>query len=123
MGAGEGGGGFKLPGFASGGSMVLGGNGGIDKNVLSMNGRPIARVSRGEHMTITNPALSKVGVGGGAMQQIIQVDARGAVMNDQFASMILSKAKQMDMQTGAQAVKVAGSQAPSMVAKQQRYGA
>ena len=41
-----------LLGFAQGGSMVLGGHGGTDNNVLSMNGEPVARVSRGETMTI-----------------------------------------------------------------------
>jgi hypothetical protein len=42
-----------IPGFATGGSMVLGGFGGVDKNLLSMNGIPIARVSRGETMNIS----------------------------------------------------------------------
>jgi tape measure domain-containing protein len=36
-----------LPGFANGGSMVLGGAGGVDQNILSLNGDPISRVSRG----------------------------------------------------------------------------
>lgn len=42
-----------IPGFATGGAMVLGGRGGVDQNVLSLNGSPIARVSRGEGMTIS----------------------------------------------------------------------
>ena len=41
-----------LLGLAQGGSMVLGGHGGSDNNVLSLNGEPVARVSRGEQMTI-----------------------------------------------------------------------
>lgn len=46
----------KLFGFASGGSMVLGGNPGIDQNLLSLNGAPIANVGRGEVLSISpNP--------------------------------------------------------------------
>lgn len=41
------------PGFASGGSMILGGRPGIDQNQLSLNGSPIARVGRGETLTIS----------------------------------------------------------------------
>lgn len=42
----------SVPGFATGGTMKLGGLGGIDRNVLSLNGSPIARVSAGETMQI-----------------------------------------------------------------------
>jgi hypothetical protein len=43
-----------LPGFASGGSGVFGGIAGTDKNILSMNGLPIAKVSRGEKFAFGN---------------------------------------------------------------------
>lgn len=43
----------KLPGFATGGRMKVGGLGGVDRNLLSLNGSPIARVSRGEMLNIT----------------------------------------------------------------------
>jgi tape measure domain-containing protein len=42
-----------IPGFASGGSMVLGGVAGNDQNLLSLNGQPISRVSRGETVSIS----------------------------------------------------------------------
>ncbi|NQE62964.1 hypothetical protein [Caulobacter sp. RHG1] len=42
-----------LPAFANGGSMILGGNPGIDQNILSLNNQPIARVSAGEMATFT----------------------------------------------------------------------
>jgi tape measure domain-containing protein len=48
------GGGSIIPGFASGGSMRLGGIPGVDRNVLALNGVPIARVSAGETMDIRN---------------------------------------------------------------------
>jgi len=43
----------KAFGFASGGSMVLGGNGGVDNNLLSLNNQPIANVGRGEVLSIS----------------------------------------------------------------------
>jgi phage-related minor tail protein len=46
-------GGYTLKGFAEGGSMTLGGKPGRDSNVLQLNGRPIARVSRGEQLDFT----------------------------------------------------------------------
>lgn len=75
------GGGSRMPGFASGGSMTLGGMSGIDRNVLSLNGMPIARVSRGEGMHIT-PA----GVGTGGLKVTVTMDpstgALGAFVQD-----------------------------------------
>lgn len=50
-------GGAAVPGFANGGSMLIGGRGGVDNNLLSMNGQPIARVSRGETLNVSNRAL------------------------------------------------------------------
>lgn len=52
----------KPPGFASGGSLRLGGLAGIDRNILSLNGSPIARVSAGETMTVS-PANDRGGGG------------------------------------------------------------
>ena len=43
----------RKPSFATGGELVFGGKGGIDNNVLSLNGMPIANVSRGETATIS----------------------------------------------------------------------
>jgi hypothetical protein len=40
-------------GMASGGSGVFGGRSGVDRNLLSLNGSPIARVSRGEHFAVS----------------------------------------------------------------------
>jgi len=53
-----------LPGFANGGSIRLGGMSGIDRNILSLNGSPIARVSRGEmaHITPANDSGRRGGV-------------------------------------------------------------
>lgn len=45
--------GFTGPPMANGGSGIFGGRPGVDRNVLSLNGSPIARVSRGEHFAVT----------------------------------------------------------------------
>jgi len=44
----------SIPGFATGGSFNIMGRGGVDKNMLSLNGLPIARVSHGERVSIGN---------------------------------------------------------------------
>lgn len=43
-----------LPGLAFGGSMILGGNSGIDQNVVSLNNQPIVNTSRGETLSISS---------------------------------------------------------------------
>ncbi|MES2902830.1 MAG: hypothetical protein V4696_01470 [Pseudomonadota bacterium] len=44
---------YPLPKFANGGAGVFGGRAGNDNNLLSLNGSPIARVSRGEHFSVS----------------------------------------------------------------------
>lgn len=51
--AAAGGGKVPMKGFASGGIIHVGGRGGIDRNFLSLNGMPVARVSQGEDINIT----------------------------------------------------------------------
>lgn len=53
----------STPGFATGGSLLIGGRGGVDQNELSLNGRPIARVSRGERLNISSGAPSVASIG------------------------------------------------------------
>lgn len=43
-----------IPGFAGGGSIMVGGNRGVDKNLLSLNGMPVARVNYGERIDVSN---------------------------------------------------------------------
>lgn len=108
-------------GFAGGGSMTLGGRGGTDTNRLSLNGRPIANVSRGETLNIGTRA-SKGSGRSSIVQPIIQVDARGAVMNDQFAQMILATANQGAVQAAASMGKAINANIPSRLATFQRDG-
>lgn len=58
--------GSKVQGFASGGSFQIGGLSGIDRNILSLNNAPIAKVSRGEIARI-----GKANDNSGSIAQII----------------------------------------------------
>ena len=62
----------KVPGFANGGAMKLGGFGGIDRNMLSMNGQPLARVSRGETLAIS--PNNDGGASGGVVRVLVQAN-------------------------------------------------
>lgn len=67
-GNGDQGGGLATEGysdFAHGGSFRIGGRGGVDNNVLALNGRGVANVSKGETVTVTPE-----GGGGGDTYQI-----------------------------------------------------
>lgn len=52
-----------LPGFDSGGSFMIGGNPGVDQNLVSVNGVPAAWVSRGEIMGVKNGSANDNGPG------------------------------------------------------------
>lgn len=68
--------GFKLTGFAHGGSMMLRGVPGIDKNIISMNGIPIARANYGERLNF-EPA-NDTQTGGRVINQNFNVYANDA---------------------------------------------
>ena len=55
------GGSSLIPKFASGGSFTVGGRGGIDQNTLSLNGRPVAKVSMGDEVVVNNKAQQSSG--------------------------------------------------------------
>lgn len=71
-------------GFASGGSGVLGGRGGTDRNTLSLNGRPIANVTRGETLSVGSKAIR-----GGSQPQTVTVLIQA---NDYFDARVDSRA-------------------------------
>ncbi|WP_303758344.1 tape measure protein [Sphingobium yanoikuyae] len=66
-------------GFASGGTATLGGRGGTDRNTLSLNGRPIANVTRGETLSVGSKAIR---AGGGNQPTVYapQFNLAGAVV-------------------------------------------
>jgi hypothetical protein len=127
---GSGGGGFfqalgsslgSVFGFASGGGGTIGGRPGVDRNLLSLNGRPLARVSRGELLTVA-PARAARRQAGTTVLQTIEVDARGAVMNDEFASLILARANQDAARITAQGLKAGDSAMPGRLQRFQSLG-
>jgi tape measure domain-containing protein len=75
-----------IPGLATGGSIHVGGPAGVDRSMLSLNGQPIARVSRGE----------TIGVGKGG--RAVTFDLRGAVMTEDLL-------RQMESMSDAAAVR------------------
>ncbi|MEC9018119.1 MAG: hypothetical protein VYC29_09420, partial [Pseudomonadota bacterium] len=102
---GSGGGGFfgaalGFLGFASGGSMSIGGRGGADTNTLSLNGRPIANVSRGETLSVGSKAL-RGNAGAAQVNQFITVDARNSVNPEGFAQQILAQSDQQARRAAA----------------------
>lgn len=62
----------SIPGFANGGAMKLGGIGGIDRNVISMNGRPLLRASRGETLQIK--PQNDGGASGGVVRVMVETN-------------------------------------------------
>lgn len=68
-----------LPGFASGGGGVIGGNAGVDRNLLSINGQPVARVGKGEMLSI-----SPNGVNGNARAAAPQQGATNVYQTIQY---------------------------------------
>ncbi len=84
------GGGTSVPKFATGGSFMVGGNPGVDRNMLSLNGMPVARVSKGETV-----GVGWGGGGGGKVEIVLRdemLDARisegaGAVVTRAYPGM------------------------------------
>jgi hypothetical protein len=64
-----------VPGFAGGGSIKVGGMAGIDRNVLSLNGKAIAKVGMGERIRVD----PRDGPAGGTH---FNFDMRGAVVTE-----------------------------------------
>lgn len=95
-------GGGQLPRFANGGAMRFGGFGGIDRNLLSLNGNPIARVSRGETMQVSPGSV------GGALRVTVTMDestgALGAFVQDQAGRVVAKAAPALVRAGGAAGV-------------------
>lgn len=125
FGGGSGGG---LPGLATGGVIRAGGLGGVDKNVLSINGVPRAMIGAHETLRVDNPNLAipanaTVARGGPAnitVRQTVHVDARNSVNPDGFERRILSQANGFAVQVGKSAVDESLKAMPSSLARHQR---
>jgi hypothetical protein len=105
--------GLGIPGLATGGT--IGGFGGVDKNLLSINGRPVAKVGRGEMLTVTpnvaasNARAAAPSVREGDRNYSISVNAENSVTPAGFAqglaAQILAEAGRMDQQAAHASVR------------------
>lgn len=120
----------NVPGFASGGSFVIGGRGGSDRNVLSVNGHPVARVSRGETAAIIPQGRQMNGAAGSARSSRPPVTVISAPQFD-LRGVITTPALMREMQrvsedSAARAAAVMGKEvlraAPGRMAQYQSDG-
>lgn len=113
--------GAALPGFASGGEMVIGGKPGHDRNTLSLNGKPIARVSRGETLGIQT---ARAAAAGGATTVISapQFDLRGVIMTERIYADMQRIADESAQRAGIASYKQSMRDAPTAISRAQRYG-
>lgn len=107
----------SLPRLAGGGQIRAGGLGGVDRNVLSVNGIPRAMIGAHENLGVVNPNLSGINTNVRAaspVQQVtnhyaINVDAKNSVNPTGFArelsTVILAEAARMDGKTYTNAVR------------------
>lgn len=84
------GGGGGIPGFANGGSFEVGGNPGRDRNIMSINGQPAARVARGEMVTVTPKGE---GGGGRSVNVTMNIQTPNAESFERSQNQILSRAQ------------------------------
>lgn len=101
--------GFKLPGFANGGSILPGGSGGIDSQVVAFRKSPSERVD------IYTPG-NDVGPGNGP-----HFDLRGAVMTDDLLAQMRTIGRTSEDRAYGRAVKDVPALAQSQTAKQQQH--
>lgn len=86
----------------NGAKMRLGGLAGFDRNLLSLNGNPIARVSRGEVLDIKT-AHDRSGAGGKLQVEVVaNNDGFGAIVRDQ-AGRVLAEAAPSLIEAGGNA--------------------
>lgn len=110
-----------LPGFASGGSMLLGGRGGTDANQLALNGRPIANVSRGETLNIGSKPM-RGSSSGAVVISSPRFDLRGAVMTPQLYADMQRISDESAARAGTASYRQSMRDAPTAVRKAQRFG-
>lgn len=118
-----------LPGFASGGSGLIGGNGGVDRNILSLNGSPIAKVGKGELLSITPPnampANQRVSVPTPSVTVLApqHFDLSNAVMTPELVAQMDQRNRAYADAVGrasyGAAVQTAAGQAPGVIARTQ----
>lgn len=115
----------SLPRLASGGTIRAGGLGGVDRNVLSVNGVPKAMISAHETLSVINPAMMAAPIRSAApnitINQHFNPDMRGSITTKEFTERLVNYADGRAAQARDSAVAIAGQQAPERVARYQRF--
>jgi len=117
-----------LLGFAEGGSFTVGGRGGIDRNVLSINGRPTVRVSNGETVAVIPPNVSasnqRVSTPANHVTIIApqQFDLSNVVMSEDLITQMDARNRQYANAVAARAGQAAVSAAPARIQQIQTLG-
>jgi tape measure domain-containing protein len=114
-----------LPKLAGGGTIRAGGIGGVDRNVLSVNGTPRAMIGAHETLSVANPNLrispDMVAARGRptqiVVQQTVQVDARNSVNPAGFEQRILQQANGFAVQVGRETAKQTLKAVPASLAR------
>ena len=108
------------PKFAGGGSMLIGGNAGVDQNTLSLNGQPIAAVSRGESLNIspTSRAAQRPS-GGTTIVSAPQFNLKGAILTRELYADMQRISAESAAQAGKTAYKQSLRDAPGALAQRQ----
>ena len=101
--------GFKLPGFANGGSILPGGSGGIDSQVVAFRKSPSERVD------IYTPGNDAGPMGG------VVFDLRGAVMTDDLLRQMRHIGRTSEDRANTWSTKNVPGLSQSQAAKQQQY--
>lgn len=124
----KGGGGFDLGKSllsavgSFGGGRAVGGTVAANRTyMIGENGPELLRMGSSAGTIHPNASVRSMG-GGQVVQPIIQVDARGAVMNDQFADMILARADATSKAYATSAFTSSVKAAPSAVNRAKRFG-
>jgi len=114
-----------LLGFASGGSMTVGGNPGIDRNILSLNGRPIARVSQREVLSVSpnvsasNARIASPSAAGVVVHQNFVLDARFGITTPELLNHVNAVASQRAAEAGQASYRASVASVPTAMSRYQ----
>jgi hypothetical protein len=119
-----GGGTGSLPRLANGGSIRAGGAGGVDQNVLSVNGVPKAMISAHETLSVANPNMraASTAAGNTTIIHAPQFNLKGAVVTKDLYRDMQRISQQSAAQAGTVAYKQAISDTPASLARSDTLG-